>query len=324
MLELKVQEIKLPKIVVNFEEMEKYVLEKRKEYAGLIVTEDNLKSVKKDRLELASARKAFDDFRKEKKKEMSVPIVAMETQCKKLIGLIEEVEAPLEKSIKKFDDEAREKRRKKALECIAKEAGELALRPEYASRLQVKDFYLNLSGTQKEVKEDVHKDALALKSEQDAYDMDLASIKGAVSSVNESLLVKLNEEEFCQMLTSMPAKKVIQKINSRAQELKLAEEAAKEQAVKAQQEAVEAYRKIQMDIPPVLGGKRNIAPAENSNVTAPAAQDVSAQPQTDPNEEIWLISLNIKASRAKLKALNQYMKEMEISYSLINQVPVTG
>lgn len=324
MLELKVQEIKLPKIVVNFEEMEKYVLEKRKEYAGLIVTEDNLKSVKKDRLELASARKAFDDFRKEKKKEMSVPIVAMETQCKKLIGLIEEVEAPLEKSIKKFDDEAREKRRKRALECIAKESGELALRPEYASRLQVKDFYLNLSGTQKEVKEDVHKDALALKSEQDAYDMDLASIKGAVSSVNESLLVKLNEEEFCQMLASMPAKKVIQKINSRAQELKQAEEAAKEQAVKAQQEAVEAYRKIQMDIPPVLGGKINIAPAENSNVTAPAAQDVSAQPQTDPNEEIWLISLNIKASRAKLKALNQYMKEMEISYSLINQVPVTG
>lgn len=139
-------------ITYNYEVVKKCVELKAQQYAGIIVTDDNLKQAKQDRDNLASARVAIDKFRKAKKKEMSVNIDLMEKQCKELISIIEGVEKPLQAGIDVYDNEKREKRRQQALKFIQTTADSLGLRPEYASRLVVKDFYLNLTGTQKEVK----------------------------------------------------------------------------------------------------------------------------------------------------------------------------
>lgn len=146
----------------NYEAVKKCVELKVQQYAGIIVTDDNLKQAKQDRDNLASARVAIDKFRKDKKKEMSVNIDLMEKQCKELISIIEGVEKPLQAGIDVYDNEKREKRRQQALKFIQTTTDSLGLRPEYASRLVVKDFYLNLTGTQKEVKEDINKEGFLL------------------------------------------------------------------------------------------------------------------------------------------------------------------
>ena len=108
----------------------------------------------------------------------------MENQCKELISIIENVEKPLQAGIDIYDNEKRDKRRKQAEGFIQKEVDELQLRPEFASKLVVKDFYMNLSGTQKEVKEDIHKEGMLLKEAQDKLDNNILTIKATVNAVN--------------------------------------------------------------------------------------------------------------------------------------------
>ena len=211
---------------------------KAQQYAGIIVTDDNLKQAKQDRDNLASARVAIDKFRKAKKKEMSVNIDLMEKQYKELISIIEGVEKPLQAGIDVYDNEKREKRRQQALKFIQTTVDSLGLRSEYASRLVVKDFYLNLTGTQKEVKEDINKEGLALKAEQDKHDADIQTIRTVVDSVNNSLSTKLDVEEFINVLKFYSVSEVVDNINKRAEQLKEAEKRAREEAERKAKETV--------------------------------------------------------------------------------------
>ena len=115
MLQLISHNVQPAAIDYNYSAVKAYVEKKAEEYKGLIVTDDNLKQSKQDRDDLASARVSIDEFRKEKKKEMSVNITLMENQCKELISIIENVEKPLQCSmmLKEFFKELREKRKKK-------------------------------------------------------------------------------------------------------------------------------------------------------------------------------------------------------------------
>lgn len=230
-------------ITYNYEVVKKCVELKAQQYAGIIVTDDNLKQAKQDRANLASARVAIDEFRKAKKKEMSVNIDLMEKQCKELISIIEGVEKPLQAGIDVYDNEKREKRRQQALKFIQTTADSLGLRAEYASRLVVKDFYLNLTGTQKEVKEDINKEGLALKAEQDKHDADIQTIRTVVDSVNNSLSTKLDVEEFINVLKFYSVSEVVDNINKRAEQLKEAEKRAREEAERKakEEEADEKY-----------------------------------------------------------------------------------
>lgn len=72
----------------NYEAVKKCVELKAQQYAGIIVTDDNLKQAKQDRDNLASARVAIDKFRKAKKKEMSVNIDLMENSARSLFPLL--------------------------------------------------------------------------------------------------------------------------------------------------------------------------------------------------------------------------------------------
>ena len=114
------------------EDSEKKTELKAQQYAGIIVTDDNLKQAKQDRANLASARVAIDEFRKAKKKEMSVNIDLMEKQCKELISIIEGVEKPLQAGIDVYDNEKREKRRQQALKFIQTTADSLGLRAKWS------------------------------------------------------------------------------------------------------------------------------------------------------------------------------------------------
>ena len=164
MVDFKIKEEVLPVIHVNFEEVKQALQQTIDKYKGLVVTEEELQLCKSDQKELAKIRNNIDNYRKEKKKELSKPITVFENQCKELITMIEKAEKPIKDGIKVFDDKRREEKRLKALEAI-REAIELyKLNSKYASRLNILDKYLNLSGSLKSVKDDIEQRCFLLVS----------------------------------------------------------------------------------------------------------------------------------------------------------------
>lgn len=300
----------------NYEAVKKCVELKAQQYAGIIVTDDNLKQAKQDRDNFASARVAIDKFRKAKKKEMSVNIDLMEKQCKELISIIECVEKPLQAGIDVYDNEKREKRRQQALNFIQTTTDSLGLRPEYASKLAVKDFYLNLTGTQKEVKEDINKEGLALKAEQDKHDADIQTILTVIESVNNSLSTKLDAEEFINALKIYSVSAIVDNINDRADQLKEAEKRAREEAEKkANEQAIAAAMAVQqfsVNMPPLpshFAGQGPISPYMQATMAAAAAQTQQvripvptfAKQEEKEKEETWLLSVSIRGTSEQLK-----------------------
>ena len=321
----------------NYEAVKKCVELKAQQYAGIIVTDDNLKQAKQDRDNLASARVAIDKFRKAKKKEMSVNIDLMEKQCKELISIIEGVEKPLQAGIDVYDNEKREKRRQQALKFIQTTADSLGLRPEYASKLAVKDFYLNLTGTQKEVKEDINKEGLALKGEQDKHDANIQTILTVVESVNNSLSTKLDAEEFINALKFYSVSEIVDNINNRADQLKEsenkareeAERRAKEEETKRQQEAQNAFMKAATVAQTIQEMDFTTPQQTVSSVTA--NQMISGQipevqipvpsftkQEEEKKEEIWLLSVSIRGTSDQLKMLNKFLLDNNIEYRRMN------
>lgn len=317
----------------NYEAVKKCVELKAQQYAGIIVTDDNLKQAKQDRDNLASARVAIDKFRKAKKKEMSVNIDLMEKQCKELISIIEDVEKPLQAGIDVYDNEKREKRRQQALKFIQTTADSLGLRPEYASRLVVKDFYLNLTGTQKEVKEDINKEGLALKTEQDKHDADIQTIHTVVESVNNSLSTKLDAKEFIDALKNYSVSVIVDYINKHADQLKEiekrmreeAERRAKEEETRRRQEAQNAFMKAataaqaiqempQQTVSSVTANQMISGQIPGVQIPVPSF----TKQEEEKKEEIWLLSVSIRGTSDQLKMLNKFLLDNNIEYRRMN------
>lgn len=320
-------------ITYNYEVVKKCVELKAQQYAGIIVTDDNLKQAKQDRNNLASARVAIDEFRKAKKKEMSVNIDLMEKQCKELISIIEGVEKPLQAGIDVYDNEKREKRRQQALKFIQTTADSLGLRPEYASRLVVKDFYLNLTGTQKEVKEDINKEGLALKTEQDKHDADIQTIHTVVESVNNSLSTKLDAKEFIDALKNYSVSVIVDYINKHADQLKEiekrmreeAERRAKEEETRRQQEAQNAFMKVataaqaiqempQQTVSSVTANQMISGQIPGVQIPVPSF----TKQEEEKKEEMWLLSVSIRGTSDQLKMLNKFLLDNNIEYRRMN------
>lgn len=218
----------LPVIKMNFEEVKGSLQETMKKYEGIIVTEEGLKDCKATQKDLASLRNKIDTYRKDVKREMLVPIDVFEYQCKELIGLIADVEKPIKEGIKVFDDKRREEKRQKALELIKESVTNHNLSKENASKLTVKNEYLNLSKSLKSIKEDIESRALLLEREQEAEkqrkEMLRVSIENAISTANEDIKTKLKFEDFTKYIEfGWPLDRILKEINDKSTMIKEAE-----------------------------------------------------------------------------------------------------
>lgn len=223
-MEVKILQESLPVIEINFDEMKATLKETLENYKGIIVTEETLPACKSTQRELAGVRNKIDTYRKEKKKVLSKPIVDFENQCKELISLIEQAEAPIKEGIKVFDDEKREMKRQQAIELSKEVIEEIGLNEKYADRLEILDKYCNLTAKSNEVREDLISRALTLKVEQDRENELMEIIKDTVDSENERINRKIKFEDFKRYIDrGMTAKEVIAEIKLTANRIYEAE-----------------------------------------------------------------------------------------------------
>ncbi|AQR95527.1 DUF1351 domain-containing protein [Clostridium saccharoperbutylacetonicum] len=227
----------LPVIHTNFQDVKTSLSETIEKYKGIVVTEEGLQDCKATQKELAGMRNTIDDFRKTVKKDMEVPIKAFESQCKELIGLIEEAEQPIKEGILVFDNKRREEKRNKALELIEECIKEHGLSEKYATRLDVLDKYLNLSGSVKSVREDIEQRANSLFKEQEdeinSKEMQKATILATIESVNVNINLKLKIEDFQRYIDmDYPLDRIVREINIRSEAIRKAENPPEPQKTK--------------------------------------------------------------------------------------------
>lgn len=255
----------LPVITMNFEEVKASLVENMEKYKGIIVTEESLKDCKATQKDLAGLRNKLDTYRKDVKKEMEKPIKAFESDCKELIGLIAEVEAPIKSGILEFDNKRKEEKRKFADIKIFEICQKLNLEKKYADQLTVLDKYLNLSASAKSVVEDIEQRAEALKQQQNMdkvkAEMIKANIESALETVNLTLKTPLEYKDFEKYLAlGWDGPRIVREINERAAQIRQAEKAAEEMATKKIEE--EKVSKEEVQIPMDLKPKAPEVPKE--------------------------------------------------------------
>lgn len=291
----------LPVITMNFEEVKASLVENMEKYKGIIVTEESLKDCKATQKDLAGLRNKLDSYRKDVKKEMEKPIKAFESDCKELIGLIAEVEAPIKAGITEFDNKRKEEKRKFADIKIFEVCQALGLEKKYADQLTVLDKYLNLSTSAKSVVEDIESRAEALKQQQNMdkvkAEMIKANIESALETVNLTLKTPLKYKDFEKYLSiGWDGPRIIREINERAAQIRQAEKAAEEMATKRIEEE---KQKEEVQIPMDLN---------------PKAPEVPKEVKED--EPRFYVDVYVESDYERIQALSKYLQANGYKYEV--------
>ena len=96
----------------NNEELKQEITATMQEYKSLAFTEDNIKDAKADRAKLNKLRTAFENERKQIKKQCMEPYTKFEKQVKEIVALIDEPIALIDSQIKEVDDQKKAQKQK--------------------------------------------------------------------------------------------------------------------------------------------------------------------------------------------------------------------
>lgn len=293
------KEYQLPVVKINFEDLKAEIEKVLADYTGLIVTEETLAGGKAAQKELASLRTKIDAYRKEKKKELEAPIKNFENQCKELIALIEQAEKPIKEGIKVFDDQKREEKRQKAMVIIAEVAENTGLNEKYRAQLTCLDKYMNLTATEKAVREDVETRAFALKVEQDREQERIDIIQSVIDGENDKINTKLQLSEF-QYLIDMGVSTagIIQQIKERADKIYAAENPA----------PVEVTEDEETPVNPLLGEEKK-----------PEVAEPVQEPSKPEVEDMYKVVIEVIEPVSRIRDLGTFLKLNGYTYKVMEQ-----
>lgn len=287
MVDFKIKEEVLPVIHVNFEEVKQALQQTIDKYKGLVVTEEELQLCKSDQKELARIRNRIDEYRLDKKKKLSKPIIVFENQCKELITMIEKSEKPIKDGIKVFDDKRREEKRLKALEAI-REAIELYnLNPKYASRLNILDKYLNFSASLKSVKDDIEQRCFLLVEEQAKEAELIQAIQQTIENANKDIKTPIQLKDVQYLIDSEASlPDIIKRIDFLKEKIKLAEKPKPEPSKEIKQDI-----QIKQAIPPIKHEKVK-------------------------DEQIYFVEFRIEGPISDTSKVGSFLRENNIKYTV--------
>lgn len=297
-IDIKIEKESLPVIKINFESIKTSLTETLKKYQRIVVTESTLAGCKSTQKELAGLRTKIDNYRKEKKKSLSEPIIAFENQCKELISLIEQAETPIKEGIKVFDDQKRNDKYQAAEKLIKAVAEKTGLREKYGSQLTVLDKYCNLTAKEGDVRSDLEARALALLSEQNREDELIDIIKDSIDSENQRIDTKLKFEDFKRLIDrNVPTKDILAEVKARAESIYKAEH-------------------------PEPKPEPTVEPITETYLWS-AAEVPKLEPQTEQeaesDEAIHYAVYRITGSEKDLLSVSKFLKDNDISYKVTDQ-----
>lgn len=306
-MELEVQEYQPPVIRINYDELKAALGQKLKDYKSLVVTEETLPGCKAAKKELTALKTKIDNYRKDTKKEASIPIDKFNEQCNTLIHMIDDALDPIREGIKVFDDKKREAKGEIAKKIIAEVIEEMELNEKYGSQLTLIDRYKNLTITEKEVRQDLEARALTLKTQQDQEKERIDLIVSMVEDENKRLTTKMDSDRFLRMLErgySLPD--VIKEVKANADTIYQAEHKPVEPESKKEETPAE----------------QTAAPVETPVAQEPVKMKdpLSDLPYEDAESDpLYVATYKISGTEAQLMSVSAFLKEHGITYDVPDQ-----
>jgi hypothetical protein len=188
----------LPDININFDVVELELNNLLSTYTGFIVTEENIEQSKEVQKRLAGLSRDINQRKIDIKKEMSVPIVAFETRCKDLIGLVDKVNEPIKQGLLVFEEKRKEDKRQLIQGYIDSVIVKYALFPRYGNQITIDERYLNVTAKMKDIETAIDLKAETLKLAQDADINTRAALVKYISEISaeQDLVLPLEVKDF--------------------------------------------------------------------------------------------------------------------------------
>lgn len=148
----------LPVITFDFDRLVANAKAMVSKYDGLLITEDQVKDIKKEMAEINAAKQRLDKARKEAVRKVSEPIKAFEGKIKEVCAIFDHTYDALGTQVKEFERKEREEKRISVQDMIDK-AIRLAkeTNPAMADKLSlsVQDKWLNKTATVKAIQGEI-------------------------------------------------------------------------------------------------------------------------------------------------------------------------
>lgn len=278
----------LKKIEWNFEELKTEITEKAGEYVNLVYTDDQIKEAKKDRATLNKFKAALNDKKKEVKKQVMDPYTTFEAQIKELIGIVDKAVANIDQQVKGYEQTLREEKRKKIEEIYKECIGDL----DRAIPLEkiFKDSWLNVTTTQKSIREEITEIYERVDKELKLINMDM------------SPFVYEMKEEYLRTLDLAAAQAVKQQLEETAR--KKAAIAEQEKARKEEQE-----KQIANEARAVMDAGTD--PAEQKLPKLEITEDGLPVVVDNPKEKTIAVTFRVIARESRFPMLNDAIKQLK-------------
>ena len=275
----------------NNEELKQEITATMQEYKSLAFTEDNIKDAKADRAKLNKLRTAFENERKQIKKQCMEPYTKFEKQVKEIVALIDEPIALIDSQIKEVDDQKKSQKQKDIEELF----GSLGFQNFVTLDKIFDPKWLNASVTMSKIEEQ-------MKTQMFQIGHELETIR------------KLPEFAF-------EAKELYKKtldMNQAIQEgQRLAEIQKRKLAYEAEQKAIEEEQKAIGE-----SQKRQKAAELKAQETVPESLNTEEKPavKTQKNQKtdpIMSIDYRAWGTREQLMGIRQYMIDNNIKFGKV-------
>lgn len=137
----------------NFEELKQEITEKVNDYMNLVYSDDQIKQAKKDRANLRKFVSVLENKRKEIKKQLMIPYSDFESKEKELVSIVNKAVENIDIQVKGYEEAQRNERLTKVKEIYKKCIGDLNRLIPFEKIF--KESWLNVSTTQKSIKEEI-------------------------------------------------------------------------------------------------------------------------------------------------------------------------
>jgi len=242
-MDIQIIEKQLPIVTGNFEEVKTYLKEQLKIYETMVVTEETLQCSKASQRELASLRTNIDNYRKEIKKELTVPISQFEDKCKELIDMVATAEAPIKDGIEVFNNKIRQEKLDYANDIINAHSSNFGLSK---NDFKILDSFTNLSGTKKSISDELDKQMQELVKIKEQKENNIELIKQQIDQLNTTfeLEVKIEFADIEKRIADNNFMELSQYLLTEANRRKQTQDRIKEQLILKEKQAVEEANRV--------------------------------------------------------------------------------
>ena len=305
----------------NKEQIKDAVVSITEQYRGLAYTEEQLQEAKADRAKLNAMKKDISDRRIQVKNALLEPYEKFEAEVKEVVALIDEPIAMIDEQIVAYEERTKEEKRQDLEKFFTENRADL---PELITFDKIfNPKWLNktssLSSCKKEIKkavEDIKADLSAIHS----------SLSGKYSVYAEEFYLKremnlsraLSEANRIQEMDKK-AEEEEQKRAKIEEEAKIQRELEAQQAREHQNSPQQGGLTVEHEQFTTYGEKDalNRKICNSTNVPIPQKTEEHIQQQIPTEEKVYKSAFMVRATKAKLMMLRDYMVQNGIEFSKI-------